>query len=76
MEHPLKTLRTSLNLTQEEIGDAIGVTRGRICQIEKNGGTLGPENLLRLAERYRPELTRLGFTVEDFLRREEPRRSA
>ncbi len=69
LKNPLGLLRASLELTQTELGDTIGLTAGRVCQIEKGRGALGNESLLNLTDRYRVEIARLGLTVEDFLHR-------
>lgn len=69
MDRPLKLLRAALELTQAEFGEAIGVSAGRICQVENSDQErLGSDALLELADRYRVELARLGLTVEDLMR--------
>ncbi len=76
MDRPLKILRISLGLTQEQLGKTLGISRGRVCQIELGQGNLGNENLLKLAESFRIDIARLGFTLEDFLRGETPKSAA
>ena len=69
MTHPLRLLRTTLGLTQLELAESIGVTHGRVSQIECGyGGNLGGPSLLLLAELYRTPMARLGITIEDVLR--------
>lgn len=70
MDHPIKRLRNSLNLSQTDFAKSIGVTAGRISQVEAGavGDRLGGETMLELADVYRDELARLGLTVEDLLR--------
>ncbi len=68
-------LRIELGLSQAAFGDAIGVTRGRVSQVESgDGGNFGIPTLLRIAALYRAELARLGYETEDLMRRDKPRR--
>ena len=76
MKNPLHMLRATLGLTQTELGDVIGLSAGRVCQIEKGRGSLGNESLLELTDNYRVEIARLGLTCEDFLRRGRPKTAA
>jgi transcriptional regulator with XRE-family HTH domain len=66
--HTLKQLRLALGLTQSELGKSIGITEGRICHVENRRGNLGAKALLRLTERYRSDMVRMGITVEDLIR--------
>ena len=76
MRNPLYLLRATLGLTQTELGNVIGLSAGRVCQIEKGRGSLGNESLLELTHHYRVEIARLGLTLEDFLRRNRPKTAA
>lgn len=77
MQSPLKLLRQSVGLTQEDFGATIGVTKGRVSQLESDPTSgLRGSNLRKLADTYRVEIARLGLSLEDFLAREQPRRSA
>jgi transcriptional regulator with XRE-family HTH domain len=67
MDNPVRLLRYSLELTQTEFGNEIGLSRARIAQLE-DGGRLGASSLLRMFDRYRVEIARLGLSHEDFLR--------
>lgn len=66
--HPLKELRLALKLTQEGFGDTVSVTQSQVSEHELTGRGIGPDGLLRLADKYRVEMNRLGLTIEDLLR--------
>jgi transcriptional regulator with XRE-family HTH domain len=68
MEHPGETLRKALELTQEEFARSIGRSGPYVCQVEGGRDFYGRVTVLRIAERYREDLNRLGITVEDLLR--------
>jgi transcriptional regulator with XRE-family HTH domain len=70
--HPLKLLRETLGMTQLEFAKTIGVSPGRVSQVEKiDGERLGAASVLKLLELYRVEIARLGLTLEDFLRTDD-----
>lgn len=61
-------------MTQEKFGATIGLTRGRVCQLERiDGQGLALRNLRRLLSVHRLELRRLGLTAQDFLELEGSR---
>ena len=63
----IQVLREYLGITQAELGDAVGVTRGRIYQIEQGNGNLRPPKLEKLHRRFRRDLDELGIPVEDLI---------
>jgi len=65
--HWVKALRENLGLTPSQMADEIGVSRGRISQLESTGGTLANEKLLAVWQRHGRRLKRLGFSLEDLL---------
>lgn len=67
MKHWLRALRDDLALSQEEMGRQVGVTKGRISQIEKSGGTLANERVLEVWKRHQRRLRRLNYTLDDLL---------
>jgi len=67
MEHPLYTLRASLGATQKKMALKLGVTPGRISQIENESARIGSKLLIKLFETYPRELARLGITPLDIL---------
>lgn len=66
--NPLRELRKALDLSQDELAEAIDVFQSQVSSHELTGRGIGPDGLLRLAERFRPEMNRLGLTMEDLLR--------
>lgn len=66
--NPLKELRTALGLSQEALAASIDVYQSQVSSHERTGAGIGREGLLRLADRYRTDMNRLGLTVEDLLR--------
>lgn len=65
---PLQELRKALGISQEALADAIDVHQSQVSAHERTGKGIGRDGLLRLADRYRVEMNRLGLTVEDMLR--------
>ena len=47
----LKTARTSLNLTQAEMGKKLGVSKSVICDIEKTRQLVSPKLALKIAKK-------------------------
>ena len=77
MASPLKALREHLDLSQSDLAAALGVSKGRICQVEKGRGSFSADRWARFASLYRPTIAELGFEMEDFLRgRARKRRAA
>jgi hypothetical protein len=69
--NPWRELREALDppLTQEQLGEVLGVTGGRICHVEtREGERLGHDAIDRAWNKYAPIFTRLGFTLQDLLR--------
>lgn len=67
MQHWLIALRNDLGLDQSGMARKIGVTRGRIGQIETQGGTLSNERVLDVWRQHGRRLRRLGYSLEDLL---------
>ena len=47
----LRAARTSLNLTQAEIGKKLGISKSSICDIEKNRQLVSPGLALKIAKK-------------------------
>jgi DNA-binding XRE family transcriptional regulator len=67
-KQPVKELRGLLGLTQEEFAAQIGVTAGRVSQVEAGDGHFKIGIYLYIASHWRIELAKLGYSVEDLLR--------
>lgn len=63
----MTALRESLGLTNAEMAREVGVSKGRISQLETSGGTLGNERVLEIWEKHGRRLKRLGYSLEDLL---------
>ena len=67
MPNPVRVLRESLGISQAELGEQLGVTRGRIHQVELGQGNLHSKKLLVLQQLHGREMKRLGISLEDLL---------
>jgi transcriptional regulator with XRE-family HTH domain len=65
--HWVEALRLDLGWTRTEMAVELGVNRTRISQLEKQGGTLSNDKLLRVWRRHRERLIRLGYEFDDLL---------
>ena len=65
---PLRELRMALGLTQQGFAEKTGIHQSQVSAHERTGQGIGRPGLLRLAEMFRPEMNRLGTTVEDLIR--------
>jgi transcriptional regulator with XRE-family HTH domain len=65
--HWLSALREDLGLDQEQMCREVGVSRGRISQIENSGGTLANERVLAVWRKHQRRLKRLGYSLDDLL---------
>lgn len=69
MEHrPLKDLRAAEKLTQDDVAEVAGVTKGRVSQVESGDGSFSVETWLVIYGHWRTAFARLGYTLEDLLR--------
>ena len=68
MPHPLKTLREATELSRTGFALSIGIGNDFCYQVEEGYENLGAKSALRVADRYRLLMARLGITVEDLLR--------
>lgn len=66
----LRDLRTAAGLTQVGMAELCGWDRSYVSQLETGAETLGASPALRLADVFRPQMLRLGITVEDLMRGE------
>jgi len=67
-EHPLKTLRIALRLTQEKLAETLGISAPFVSQVETGAQPLGRSTVLAICDEYRRELRLLRITAEDLLR--------
>lgn len=67
MRNWLLELREDLGLDQTQMAEELGVSRGRVGQIETQGGTLANERVLDLWRRHGRRLKRLGYSLDDLL---------
>ena len=65
-EHPIKRLREHLEMTQEEFAEAVGMSQGRVSQVE-NGAGISLRNALEIVDTYKRECRRLGISYRDFI---------
>ncbi len=61
IENKVKEYRTKLNITQEELGEVLGVSRQTVIAIEKGNYTPSLLLGLQLAEYFKVELKHLFF---------------
>lgn len=73
---PLHELRMSLDLTQEQIADELGVTQPFISQVENGESRLGTDNAFAVRDLWGERLARLGITLEDLLSGKRKRSAA
>lgn len=63
----IQALREHLYLNQREFGDAIGVSKQRVSQLERGDGTLGVQMIRFLFKKYRQPLADLELSAMDFM---------
>lgn len=61
----MSALRSKLGLNQAEMARELGVTRGRVWQIENRGGTLDNDKLLEVWKKHGPRLRGMGYSLDD-----------
>jgi transcriptional regulator with XRE-family HTH domain len=66
--HPLRELRKSLGLNQRQFAGEVGLHPTYVSQLETGSEPVGKTTALRIADRYRLEMARLGITIEDLMR--------
>ena len=62
----LSLLRAELGLTQQELADAIGVTRATIIAIEKENYNPSLELSFRLARYFKTDIQTIFYVQQDF----------
>ena len=66
--HPLRELRKSLGLNQRPFAVEVGLHPTYVSQLETSSEPVGKGTALKIADRYRVEMARLGITIEDLMR--------
>lgn len=74
--HPLRELRKSLDLNQRQFGAEVGLHPTYVSQLETGTEPVGKGTALKIADRYRVEMARLGITIEDLMRGSRARADA
>jgi transcriptional regulator with XRE-family HTH domain len=67
-EHPGKTLREAVGMSQVAFAEAIGVTQPRVSDVEAGHGNYGRDTILSIMGRFRQQCIQLGITAEDMAR--------
>ena len=67
-EHPGKTLREALGLSQVDFAARIGITQPHVSSVESGQRGYGIPTILAIMDRYRPQCVQLGITAEDLAR--------
>jgi DNA-binding XRE family transcriptional regulator len=68
MKNLVVELRTHLEMTQAELAESIGIYQADISNIEAGRRLLSASLAIRMWDRYRTPLKRLGFKLEDLLK--------
>ena len=69
--HLLVAARGILNLTQEQMGKKLGMSRSMICDIEKSRHIVSPKLAIKIAKKAGlPEVTAVRLCLQDHLRRD------
>lgn len=58
----IKELRKSRHLTQDDIADVLGITRGQISNLEHNRRSLSLEQLNKLCEYFKVDMQYFGIS--------------
>lgn len=66
-QEAVKKLRTAARMSQRQFGETIGVTRGRVCHVERGRGTFRRGNLLKLYTAHGDAMAALGILPRDLL---------
>ena len=74
--HPLRELRKSLSLNQRQFATEVGLHPTYVSQLETGSEPVGKSTSLKIADRYRVEMARLGITIEDLMRGSRSRSDA
>lgn len=67
-EHPLRTLRTKLGLTQAAFAARVGMNAVYISQVETGVERLGRNAGLAIVDEFREAMLGAGISLEDLLR--------
>lgn len=65
---PLQTLRTAVDLKQEEMAERLKLSQPHYSNLENGVRKTTGDVALTVIEEFRTECTKLGLTVEDFVR--------
>lgn len=65
--HWLPALREQLGLTKTEMARELGVTRGRVYQIEQWGGSLRGDKVAAVWKSHGHRLRAMGYTLDDII---------
>jgi len=66
----MKAMRGALDLTQEEFGKKLGISRANVCDIEKGRHLVSPELAVRIARKIGfPEKFALQACLQDHIRK-------
>lgn len=64
--------RTNLDLTQEQMGKKLGMSRSVICDIEKGRQLVSPKLAIKIAKKVKmPEIVAVRLCLQDQLRRDK-----
>jgi transcriptional regulator with XRE-family HTH domain len=72
-EHPLKRLREYLEMSHQDLAEALGLARTYVLQVEQGRNRFGGKALLKISDLFGEEMDEIGVTVEDLLREGRPR---
>lgn len=64
----LRYLRTSLGITQKDMGASLGCDPAWLCSIERGHSRMGHKTAQRIEREYAADMARLGITLSDLLR--------
>ena len=73
VQQAVTRLRAATKRSQNEFADPIGLTGGRISQVENGRGGLHNKHVLRMLEHYAAEVAALGLSLRDFVTPAPPR---
>lgn len=68
MDHPIRTLREAIGLSQGDFGQRIGRSQAVVSRLECGEDEVSREVGLRIMDEFREECFRLGITLEAVLR--------